>query len=40
MLLRPRLKFCSVVGEIMADLALEGVSRPDLSLFEVRRFLS
>lgn len=31
-------KFCSVVGEIMADLALEGRSRFDLSLFEVRRF--
>jgi sarcosine oxidase len=30
-------KFCSVVGEIMADLALEGRSRFDLSLFEIRR---
>jgi sarcosine oxidase len=30
-------KFCSVVGEIMADLALEGRSRFDLSLFGIRR---
>jgi sarcosine oxidase len=33
-------KFCSVVGEIMADLALEGVSRHDLSLFNMGRFLT
>lgn len=31
-------KFCSVVGEIMADLALEGRSRHDLSLFRLSRF--
>ena len=32
-------KFASVVGEIMADLALEGVSSrfPDLSLFRIQR---
>jgi len=30
-------KFCSVVGEIMADLALSGRSRFDLSLFTVNR---
>ncbi len=31
-------KFCSVVGEIMADLALEGRSPLDLSLFRLGRF--
>jgi sarcosine oxidase len=31
-------KFCSVVGEIMADLALEGGSTLDLSLFRLDRF--
>jgi len=31
-------KFCSVVGEIMAELALEGESRHDLSLFRLGRF--
>jgi len=31
-------KFCSVVGEIMADLALDGGTRHDLSLFAVERF--
>jgi sarcosine oxidase len=31
-------KFCSVVGEIMADLALEGESRHDLVLFRLGRF--
>lgn len=31
-------KFCSVVGEIMADLALEGGSRVNLDLFRVQRF--
>jgi sarcosine oxidase len=31
-------KFCSVVGEIMADLVLEGRSRHDLELFRLRRF--
>ena len=30
-------KFCSVVGEIMADLALEGGTRFDLGLFRIRR---
>ena len=31
-------KFCSVVGEIMADLALDGGSRWDLGLFRLARF--
>jgi sarcosine oxidase len=31
-------KFCSVVGEIMADLAQTGRSRYDLELFRLRRF--
>ncbi|HKX17496.1 MAG TPA: N-methyl-L-tryptophan oxidase [bacterium] len=31
-------KFCSVVGEIMADLTLEGRSAFDLKLFEISRF--
>jgi sarcosine oxidase len=31
-------KFCSVVGEIMADLAQTGQSRHDLNLFRLRRF--
>jgi sarcosine oxidase len=31
-------KFCSVVGEIMADLAQTGQSRHDLQLFRLRRF--
>jgi sarcosine oxidase len=31
-------KFCSVVGEIMADLAMDGGSRFDLSLFRLGRF--
>jgi sarcosine oxidase len=31
-------KFCSVVGEIMADLAQTGYSRHDLELFRLRRF--
>jgi sarcosine oxidase len=33
-------KFCSVVGEIMADLLGEGESRFDLSMFRLNRFLS
>ena len=33
-------KFCSVVGEIMADLATQGHTEHDLGLFEVRRFAS
>jgi sarcosine oxidase len=31
-------KFCSVVGEIMTDLALDGESGHDLGLFRLRRF--
>jgi sarcosine oxidase len=31
-------KFCSVVGEIMADLAQRGQSRHDLQLFKLQRF--
>lgn len=31
-------KFCSVVGEILADLALDGRTRHDISLFRARRF--
>jgi sarcosine oxidase len=31
-------KFCSVVGEIMADLALEGETHHDLNLFRLGRF--
>jgi sarcosine oxidase len=31
-------KFCSVVGEIMADLALEGATRHDIRLFRLGRF--
>jgi sarcosine oxidase len=31
-------KFCSVVGEIMAELALEGSTRHDISLFSLDRF--
>jgi sarcosine oxidase len=31
-------KFCSVVGEIMADLALDGGTRHDLALFRLSRF--
>jgi sarcosine oxidase len=31
-------KFCSVVGEIMADLVLEGESPLDLALFRLQRF--
>jgi sarcosine oxidase len=30
-------KFCSVVGEILADLALEGATRHDISLFALDR---
>lgn len=30
-------KFCSVVGEIMADLALEGGTRHDIDLFRIKR---
>ena len=31
-------KFCSVVGEILADLALEGETRHDIELFRLDRF--
>lgn len=31
-------KFCSVVGEIMADLALDGTSRHDIAMFRLDRF--
>jgi len=31
-------KFCSVVGEILADLAMEGGTRHDLSLYVPKRF--
>ena len=30
-------KFCSVVGEILADLALDGVTRHDIARFGLRR---
>ena len=33
-------KFCSVVGEIMADLATEGATRHDIGLFRLGRFAS
>lgn len=33
-------KFCSVVGEIMADLATEGSTRHDIGLFRLGRFAS
>jgi len=32
-------KFCSVVGEIISDLALDGRTRHDISLFSLRRLL-
>ena len=31
-------KFCSVIGEIMADLALNGQTRHDIGLFRLSRF--
>jgi sarcosine oxidase len=31
-------KFCSVVGEILADLALEGGTRHDVGMFRLGRF--
>ena len=33
-------KFCSVVGEIMADLAMHGSTRHDIGLFRLGRFAS
>jgi sarcosine oxidase len=32
-------KFCSVVGEILGDLATRGITRHDLSLFRLNRFV-
>lgn len=31
-------KFCSVIGEVLADLVIEGKSRLDIGLFDPRRF--
>jgi sarcosine oxidase len=31
-------KFCAVIGEILADLAIEGSTRHDISLFKLDRF--
>jgi sarcosine oxidase len=31
-------KFCSVIGEILADLAMDGSTRHDISLFRLDRF--
>lgn len=31
-------KFCSVIGEIMADLSVEGSTRHDIGLFRLDRF--
>lgn len=33
-------KFCSVVGEIMADLVLDGRTRLDIGMFQISRFLN
>jgi sarcosine oxidase len=33
-------KFCSVVGEILADLAIDGGTRHDISLFRAGRFIA
>ena len=33
-------KFCSVVGEILADLALEGDTRHDIGFLRFSRFLA
>ncbi len=33
-------KFCSVVGEIMADLATRGETRHDIAMFRLRRFVN
>jgi len=33
-------KFCSVIGEIVADLAITGATRHDISLFKLSRFAS
>jgi sarcosine oxidase len=31
-------KFCSVIGEVLADLALDGITRHEIGLFRIRRF--
>ena len=31
-------KFCSLVGEVMADLATDGTTRHDIGLFSLDRF--
>ncbi|MBK5294012.1 MAG: FAD-dependent oxidoreductase, partial [Acidobacteriia bacterium] len=31
-------KFCGVIGEIMAELALDGASRLDIEMFRLKRF--
>jgi sarcosine oxidase len=31
-------KFCSVIGEVMADLARDGETRHDIDFFRLRRF--
>ena len=31
-------KFCSLVGEVMADLAMDGTTRHDIGLFSLDRF--
>ena len=33
-------KFCSLVGEVMADLAIDGDTRHDISLLRYRRFVT
>jgi sarcosine oxidase len=32
-------KFCTVVGEVLADLAIAGRTRFDIGLFDPRRFM-
>ena len=31
-------KFCSVVGEVLADLVIDGATRHDIGLFRIDRF--
>jgi sarcosine oxidase len=31
-------KFCSLIGEILAELALDGTTRSDIGLFKAQRF--
>ncbi len=33
-------KFCSVIGEIVADLVVDGATRHDIGLFRLDRFAS